>query len=87
MDFVAISDTVIVITGFIIPIILLPQIVRIIKLKEANAVSLLTLWGSLLVQISIFVNAYLHWQPQLMFTMLLSIVPLSVLVSVAHWYR
>ncbi len=87
MDIISVSDTVVIVASFITPIILLPQIIRIIQLKEANAVSLLMLWGSLLLQVSIFVNAYLHSQPQLMFTMALSIIPLSVLIFVAHWYR
>ena len=86
MDIV-VSDAVVVVASFITPLILLPQIIRILELKEANAVSLLMLWGSLLLQISIFVNAYLHWQPQIMFTMALSIIPLSVLIFIAHWYR
>ena len=87
MDIISVSNYVVVMASFITPIILLPQIIRIIKLKEANAVSLLTLWGSLFLQVNIFINAYLHNQPQIMIGMSLSIIPLAVLLFVAHSYR
>ncbi|MCA9366564.1 hypothetical protein KC722_03220 [Candidatus Kaiserbacteria bacterium] len=87
MDIISLSDWVVVFASFITPAIFLPQIIRIIKLKEANAVSLLMLWGSLFLQVNIFLNAYLHKQPQLLFTMALSIIPLSILIFLAHLYR
>lgn len=87
MDIVLISDWLVVMFSFATPLIVAPQIIRVIKLKEANAVSLLMLYGSVLLQTNVFLNAYLHDQPQIMFSLTLSILPLSILIMVTHYYR
>jgi lipid-A-disaccharide synthase-like uncharacterized protein len=55
MDIISISNYVVVLASFITPIILLPQIMHVISLKEANAVSLLTLYG-----LFIFASKYFY---------------------------
>ena len=87
MDVISFSDWMVVIASFITPLILLPQIIRLIRLKSAQALSLLTLLGSLFLQVNIFINAYVHAQPQLMVSMALSIIPLTVVVVLVLVYR
>ena len=87
MDVISFSDWTVVITSFITPLILLPQIIRLMRLKSAQALSLLTLLGSLFLQVNIFINAYVHAQPQLMVSMALSIIPLTVVVVLVLVYR
>jgi len=86
-DLIVLSDWVVVLASFITPVIMAPQIIRVVRLKEANAVSLLTLWGSFFLQANIFLNAFLHTQPQIMVSMTLSLVPLGILLFFVHWYR
>lgn len=87
MDIVAISDLVVVVAGLIIPFTFLPQIIRVTKLKDSTAISVWFLSLSFFIQATIFANAYLHGQWQIMLTMVLSMVPLSILIFLTLRYR
>jgi uncharacterized protein with PQ loop repeat len=87
MDVMSFSDSLVVVASLFTPIILAPQILRMWQLKDAHAVSLLTFLGSLVLQVILLHNAYLHGQVQIVISMLLSIIPLCILLCVACYFR
>ncbi len=87
MDWITFSDLTVYVGSLISPLIILPQILRVWRLKDARSISILTFLGSVLLQMCIFINATLHKQPQIQVSMLLSLAPLIVLLGVVIYFR
>ena len=75
--------------GFVSWIIFLPQIRLLIKVKTADSISLLLIWGSIVMQttilLHILIQEVIDWKLSIVF--FTSVVCLSILLVLIYYYR
>ncbi len=85
--FASIIDTLVLVSGFLIWILFVPQIRLLLKEKQSRTNSLFLQWGSLLIQICLLIQVILRSNYQLAFVQAVSIVGVTITLILIHYYR
>lgn len=80
-------DLLVVISGFLSFLVLFPQITLLLRVKRSDSISPIMVGGSILIQSPILVQAILHGNWPLVFTMSMSIAGLAVILMLIYKYR
>lgn len=85
--FAAFIDTLVLVSGFLIWILFVPQIRLLLKEKQSRTNSLFLQWGSLLIQICLLIQVILRSNYQLAFVQAVSILGVATTIVLIHYYR
>lgn len=81
------TDWLVAISGLFMPILFIPQIKLLIETKESYSLSLFTIYGSLVIQTLITLQALFRVNYQLAFVQSISISCMLVIAGTVLYYR
>lgn len=85
--FESVINWLVLISGFFIWLLFVPQIRLLLKHKEAQTNSLALLWGSFVIQVLVLIQVALQANWQLAFVQAVSISGVTITVCLVHYYR
>ncbi len=81
------TDWLVGVSGLFMPILFIPQIKLLVETKESYSLSLLTIFGSLVIQTLIILQALFKVNYQLAFVQIISIGCMLVIAVTVLYYR
>lgn len=75
------------VSGLFMPILFAPQIRLLYREKVSNSLSLSTVWGSVIIQGFVALDAYFKDNDKLMFLQIVSMICLCIIIIQAIYYR
>lgn len=82
-----VTDWLVALSGLFMPILFIPQIKLLIETKESYSLSLFTIFGSLVTQTLIILQALFKVNYQLAFVQIISISCMLVIAATVVYYR
>jgi len=87
MSIISLFDTLVLISGFFVGVIFIPQIRLLLKVKESTSLSAGSLWLTWILQTVVLIQILLHANYQLAFMQSVSLAGVSIELILLYYYR